>query len=103
MSETTFPAASTAQRYVVSPPCVGRVPAEAPVAARRGSMRPARSRAYAFDSNASIGVGELLRFDQRVQVVGRAASVVADRESLEDVQHDERRDPLAVRRDLVHV
>src|SRR5204863_269634 len=50
MSETILPAASAAQRYVVSPPCMGRLPAGTSLAARRGSIgaaagdRPQRPR-----------------------------------------------------------
>ena len=50
-----------------------------------------------------VGESQLLRLDHQVQRVGGAASVLAEREILEDVQHDERRNPLAVRRHLVHL
>ena len=85
MSEATLPAASTAQRYVVSPPCAGSVPAAASTAASSGIDEGRAFACVAFDSIASRGIDwrsadrdvtlqvrkrELLRFDHRVQRLG---------------------------------
>ena len=48
-----------------------------------------------------VGVRELLRLDHRVQGARRVVAVLGERKGLHDVEHLERRDALAVRRQLV--
>ena len=125
MSDTMLPSRSTTERYVVSPPpslanmtlpsSLG-APGATCACARAGSISAARSRAYSLLSIAAtgtvrkcrigdmplhVGVRELLCLDQHVERIrGVVRLPCRSRKRLHDVQHHQRRDAGAVRRQL---